>query len=58
VEYVAAEASESAVQNSVVDLRDVPLGRLATDTECQRLVSAVLASMEGPVRAAVFNSAI
>jgi len=47
VEYVTAEPSELAVQNSVVDVRDVPLGLLA-----------VLASMEGPVRVAMFNSAI
>jgi hypothetical protein len=58
VEYVTAEPSELAVQNSVVDVRDVPLEQLATDTQAQRLVSAVLASMEGPVRVAMFNSAI
>lgn len=58
MEYVTAEPSELAVQNSVVDVRDVPLGLLATDSEGQRLVRAVLASMEGPVRVAMFNSAI
>jgi FXSXX-COOH protein len=58
VEYVTAEPSELAVQNSVVDVRDVPLEQLATDSESQRLVRAVLASMEGPVRVAMFNSAI
>jgi FXSXX-COOH protein len=58
VEYVTAEPSESTMQNSVVDVRDVPLGQLATDTEGQQLVRTVLASMEGPVRVAGFNSAI
>jgi hypothetical protein len=58
VDYVTVEPAESAVQNSVVDVRDVPLRQLATDAESQRLVSAVLASMEEPVRVAMFNSAI
>lgn len=58
MEYVTAEPSESAVQSSVVDLRDVPLGQLATDAEGQRLVSAVLASTKGQVRMTMFNSAI
>ena len=58
MEYVAAEPSEPSVRNSVVDLRDVPLGQLATNAEGQRLVTTVLASMEGPVRVAMFNSAI
>ena len=58
MEYVTAEPSESAVRKLVVDVRDVPLRQLATDSDGQRLVSAVLASMEGPVRVAMFNSAI
>jgi hypothetical protein len=58
VEYLAAEPSGPTVQNSVADVRDVPLGQLAKDPEGRRLVSAVLESMEGPVRVAMFNSAI
>lgn len=58
MEYVTAEPSEPAVQNSVVDVEDVPLKQLAADPEGRRLVSTVLASMEGPVRVAMFNSAI
>jgi FXSXX-COOH protein len=58
VRYVTANPSEPTLQNSVVDVRDVPLAQLATDAESQRLVSEVLASMEGPVRVAMFNSAI
>jgi hypothetical protein len=58
VRYLTAEPSEPTLQNSVVDVRDVPLAQLATDAESERLVSAVLASMVGPVRVAMFNSAI
>jgi len=58
VEYVTAKLSEPTVQNSVVDVRDVPLEQLATDADGQRLVTEVLASPEGPVRVAMFNSAI
>jgi hypothetical protein len=58
VGYMQAEPSETAAQSSAVDVLDVPLGQLVTDPDGQRLVSAVLVSMEGPVRVAMFNSAI
>jgi FXSXX-COOH protein len=44
----------------IPDLRAVPLGELSRDAHASRLVSEVLASLEGPSRimVATFNSAI
>jgi hypothetical protein len=58
VEYVTAKRPEPTDQDSVADVRDVPLAQLATDADGQRLVTVILASMERPVRVAMFNSAI
>jgi FXSXX-COOH protein len=55
----AVGPSDEVSPSTVLDVREVPLERLATDADVRRMVTGVLQRMEEPrVRVTGFSSAI